>query len=117
MNTNSNDMTPQRIADTVKELVQPDASIAVLGLCDEDDSQILPHNLDVCRALHQHGFHVVCCEPNIESNEIDAFFNLSVEQAVDGADFIVILSSNKEFKENDKIIEEKPFFDCSKLED
>lgn len=109
-----NDKKPRYVAAKVKELLDPGATVAVLGMAykpDVDDLRESP-SIEICHALKEYDFHVICCEPNAQTNEIEGFFNMPLDQVVDTADFLVITLAHKEFKENKKLIAQKPFFDC-----
>lgn len=111
-----NDSKPRWVAEKVQKKCGNDKSkvICVLGLAykpDVDDLRESP-SVELCRILTDKGFKVIACEPNVDSREIGGIKNLSLEQAIDCSDFLIITLAHTLFKKYRDIIRKKPYYDC-----
>jgi len=100
-----NDDKPAWVADRVAEIVSAPAEICVLGMTYKPDVDDLRDSASVefARLLASRGYTVKCCEPNIKSDKVFEFDNLSLEDALK-TKLAVITLAHKEFRENkDKI--------------
>lgn len=100
-----NDAKPAWVADRVAEIVAPPAEICVLGMTYKPDVDDLRDSASVefARLLASRGYTVKCCEPNIHSDKVFEFDNLSLDDALK-TKLAVITLAHKEFRENkDKI--------------
>lgn len=109
-----NDGKPRWVAEHVVQCVSPGAKVGVLGLAFKaniDDLRESP-SLELCRILRDKGFEVLACEPNVAASEIRGFLNLSLEDMLQEADFLVVTLKHRQFEEHTEMIAACPHFDC-----
>lgn len=109
-----NDNKPAWVAQRVARDVQPGAHVCVLGLSykpDIDDMRESP-SVELCHLLKEQGFHVTACEPHVKQDTVHGFENLSLSDALQKADYLVITLQHTLFKENRQLIAAKKNYDC-----
>lgn len=116
-----NENKPRFVADKIISELQDREHdvVAVLGLSykpDVDDLRESP-SIELCHILHDKGVHFVTCEPFVAYDKASGFPNVSLEQALEQADFVVITLGHTLFKENIDKITQKPYYDCVGITD
>lgn len=95
-----NDGKPIEVALKAEALCfNKDEAICVFGLSYKPDIGDLRNSsgIAIVRELIRDGYHVVGCEPNTESNEINGILNLRIEEALARASVYVIAQAHKAF--------------------
>lgn len=104
LSRNTNDGMPKYTADKVEEIVKEveDAKVAVFGLAFKgniDDIRESP-SMEVLEHLKAKNLRIASFDPHVKENKAP-FQTQSYDEAVEGADLIVILTDHKAFKEYD----------------
>ena len=89
-------------------------TVGVLGLSykpDVDDLRESP-SIELCHLLQEKGVNVIACEPFAKDAEVQGIPNVSFEEILKKADYLVITLGHTLFKDNKKLIAEKPYYDC-----
>ena len=98
----------------VSELKKVTDTVGVLGLSykpDVDDLRESP-SIELCHVLQEKGVNVIACEPFAKDAEVQGIPNVSFEEILKKADYLVITLGHTMFKDNKKLIAEKPYYDC-----
>lgn len=109
-----NEQKPRFIADKILSLTNKNATIGVLGLSykpNVDDLRESP-SIELCHILQDKGINVVACEPFANDSVIDGITNLSFDEILDKADFLVPTLGHTLFIENKNKIKARPYYDC-----
>ena len=98
----------------VSEMKKVTDTVGVLGLSykpDVDDLRESP-SIELCHVLQEKGVNVIACEPFAKDAEVQGIPNVSFEEILKKADYLVITLGHTMFKDNKKLIAEKPYYDC-----
>ena len=98
----------------VSELGKVTDTVGVLGLSykpDVDDMRESP-SIELCHILQEKGVNVIACEPFSQESTVQGIPNVSFEEVLAKADYLVITLGHTLFKDNKKLIAEKPHYDC-----
>ena len=98
----------------VSEMKKVTDTVGVLGLSykpDVDDLRESP-SIELCHVLQEKGVNVIACEPFAKDTEVQGIPNVSFEEILKKADYLVITLGHTLFKDNKKLIAEKPYYDC-----
>lgn len=110
-----NENKPRFVADkVVSSLAKVTDTVGVLGLSykpDVDDLRESP-SIELCHILQDKGVSVLACEPFAKDSEVQGIPNVSFEEILQKADYLVITLGHTLFKDNKKLISEKPYYDC-----
>ena len=110
-----NENKPRFVADkVVSSLAKVTDTVGVLGLSykpDVDDLRESP-SIELCHILQGKGVNVIACEPFAKDSEVQGIPNVSFEEILQKADYLVITLGHTLFKDNKKLIAEKPYYDC-----
>lgn len=110
-----NENKPHFVADkVVSSLAKVTDTVGVLGLSykpDVDDLRESP-SIELCHILQDKGVNVIACEPFAKDSEVQGIPNVSFEEILRKADYLVITLGHTLFKDNKKLIAEKPYYDC-----
>ena len=110
-----NENKPRFVADkVVSSLAKVTDTVGVLGLSykpDVDDLRESP-SIELCHILQDKGVNVIACEPFAKDSEVQGIPNVSFEEILQKADYLVITLGHTLFKNNKKLIAEKPYYDC-----
>ena len=110
-----NENKPRFVADkVVSSLDKVTDTVGVLGLSykpDVDDLRESP-SIELCHILQDKGVSVLACEPFAKDSEVQGIPNVSFEEILQKADYLVITLGHTLFKDNKKLISEKPYYDC-----
>ena len=110
-----NENKPRFVADkVVSSLAKVTDTVGVLGLSykpDVDDLRESP-SIELCHILQGKGVSVIACEPFAKDSEVQGIPNVSFEEILRKADYLVITLGHTLFKDNKKLIAEKPYYDC-----
>ena len=110
-----NENKPRFVADkVVSSLAKVTDTVGVLGLSykpDVDDLRESP-SIELCHILQDKGVRVLACEPFAKDSEVQGIPNVSFEEILQKADYLVITLGHTLFKDNKKLIAEKPYYDC-----
>lgn len=110
-----NENKPHFVADkVVSSLDKVTDTVGVLGLSykpDVDDLRESP-SIELCHILQDKGVGVLACEPFAKDSEVQGIPNVSFEEILQKADYLVITLGHTLFKDNKKLISEKPYYDC-----
>jgi UDP-N-acetyl-D-mannosaminuronic acid dehydrogenase len=111
-----NDFKPIWVADKVEEEINKDKSltIGILGLAykaNVDDLRESP-SIKLAHILQERGYKVMGCEPYSQDKIVDGIENLSLNEILKKADYLVLTLAHDEFKENIDIIIKKKLFNC-----
>ena len=110
-----NENKPHFVADkVVSSLAKVTDTVGVLGLSykpDVDDLRESP-SIELCHILQDKGVSVLACEPFAKDSEVQGIPNVSFEEILRKADCLVITLGHTLFKDNKKLISEKPYYDC-----
>lgn len=110
-----NENKPHFVADkVVSSLAKVTDTVGVLGLSykpDVDDLRESP-SIELCHILQDKGVNVIACEPFAKDSEVQGIPNVSFEEILQKADYLVITLGHTLFKNNKKLIAEKPYYDC-----
>lgn len=110
-----NENKPRFVADkVVSSLAKVTDTVGVLGLSykpDVDDLRESP-SIELCHILQEKGVSVLACEPFAKDSEVQGIPNVSFEEILQKADYLVITLGHTLFKDNKKLISEKPYYDC-----
>ena len=110
-----NENKPRFVADkVVSSLDKVTDTVGVLGLSykpDVDDLRESP-SIELCHILQEKGVSVIACEPFAKDSEVQGIPNVSFEEILQKADYLVITLGHTLFKDNKKLISEKPYYDC-----
>lgn len=110
-----NETKPQFVAERIiASLSKVTDTVGVLGLSykpDVDDMRESP-SIELCHALQKKGVNLVACEPFAEQAEVDGIPNVSFDEILQKADFLVVTLGHSLFKENKEKIAQKPYYDC-----
>lgn len=101
-------------AKVVSSLAKVTDTVGVLGLSykpDVDDLRESP-SIELCHILQGKGVNVIACEPFAKDSEVQGIPNVSFEEILQKADYLVITLGHTLFKDNKKLIAEKPYYDC-----
>lgn len=101
-------------AKVVSSLAKVTDTVGVLGLSykpDVDDLRESP-SIELCHILQDKGVNVIACEPFAKDSEVQGIPNVSFEEILQKADYLVITLGHTLFKDNKKLIAEKPYYDC-----
>ncbi|NLD86838.1 MAG: nucleotide sugar dehydrogenase, partial [Clostridiales bacterium] len=114
-----NDYKTEWTADKIELSIKCDRSrrLCVLGLAYKQDTDDLRDSAAVTLAniLKDRGYKVRACEPNAPLGKVMGFENISLEEAIESGDFLVIAIKHREFSENKEKILEKPHYAGVKL--
>ncbi|MFI3115078.1 MAG: nucleotide sugar dehydrogenase [Clostridia bacterium] len=108
-----NSSKPRFVAEKIEKNIKKGETVGVLGLSykpDVDDLRESP-SIELCNILKDKGINFVACEPFVDYS-LENITNLSFEECIKKADFLVITLGHTIFKENIEKIKEKPFYDC-----
>lgn len=111
-NENKPRFVAEKIAASLKDAKKD--TVAVLGLSykpDVDDLRESP-SIELCNILKDKGIHFVACEPFAPYGEVKGIPNVSLEEALQQADYVVITLGHTLFKQNKEKIQQKPYYDC-----
>lgn len=111
-----NENKPRFVAEKIMaSLKHPETdTVAVLGLSykpDVDDLRESP-SIELCNILRDKGVHFVAVEPFAPLGVVHGIENVSFEDAMAKADYVVVTLAHSLFKQNKDQIREKPYFDC-----
>jgi UDP-N-acetyl-D-mannosaminuronic acid dehydrogenase len=111
-----NDFKPIWVADKVEEEINKDknVTIGILGLAykaNVDDLRESP-SIKLARILQERGYNVVGCEPYSQDKKVDGIENLSLNEILKKADYLVLTLAHDQFKENIDKITRKKLFNC-----
>ena len=110
-----NENKPHFVADkVVAKMKKVTDTVGVLGLSykpDVDDLRESP-SIELCHVLQEKGVNVIACEPFAKDTEVQGIPNVSFEEILKKADYLVITLGHTLFKDNKKLIAEKPYYDC-----
>ncbi len=111
-----NENKPRFVAEKIVASLKNPATdtVAVLGLSykpDVDDLRESP-SIELCNILRDKGVHFVAVEPFAPLGQVHGIENVSFEDAMTKADYVVVTLAHSLFKENKDKIREKPYFDC-----
>ncbi len=110
-----NENKPRFVADkVVSSLDKVTDTVGVLGLSykpDVDDLRESP-SIELCHILQEKGVSVLACDPFAKDSEVQGIPNVSFEEILQKADYLVITLGHTLFKDNKKLISEKPYYDC-----
>lgn len=110
-----NENKPRFVADkVVASLEKVTDTVGVLGLSykpDVDDLRESP-SIELCRILQEKGVGLIACEPFAPKGDLKGIQNVSFEEVLDKADYLVITLGHSLFKENKARIAQKPHYDC-----
>ena len=98
----------------VSQMKKVTDTVGVLGLSykpDVDDLRESP-SIELCHILQEKGVNVIACEPFAKDSEVQGIPNVSFEEVLNRADYLVITLGHTLFKDNKKLIAEKPYYDC-----
>nr|WP_297174338.1 nucleotide sugar dehydrogenase [uncultured Agathobaculum sp.] len=98
----------------VSSLAKVTDTVGVLGLSykpDVDDLRESP-SIELCHILQDKGVSVIACEPFAKDSEVQGIPNVSLDELLERADYLVITLSHTLFKNNKKWIAQKPYYDC-----
>ena len=98
----------------VSQMKKVTDTVGVLGLSykpDVDDLRESP-SIELCHILQEKGVNVIACEPFAKDSEVQGIPNVSFEEVLNKADYLVITLGHTLFKDNKKLIAEKPYYDC-----
>ncbi len=108
-----NEAKPRFVANKIMENIENSQTVAVLGLsykADVDDLRESP-SIELCHILKDKGVNVVACEPFVDY-DVDGITNLSFEECMEKADYMVVTLGHTIFKENKDRIKAKSHYDC-----
>ena len=94
-----NDAMPHHVADRAVQLLRGDGHVAILGLAyrgDIGDTRESPA-LEVCRELERRGISIRAHDPYV-SGELEGIANHSLEEAILGAQLLLVVTDHKEFR-------------------
>ena len=109
-----NENKPRFVAEKVCSNIEKGQKVAILGLSykpDVDDLRESP-SIELCSILKDKGVSVIACEPFATNEEINGIPNLSLEDALNQADYVVVSIGHTIFKENSDKIRAKNHYDC-----
>lgn len=110
-----NDAKPHFIADKlVGSLEKVTDTVGVLGLSykqDVDDMRESP-SIELCHILQKKGVDVLACEPFSNESEVEGIPNVSFDEILQRADYLVITLGHTIFRDNIEKIKAKPYYDC-----
>ena len=110
-----NENKPRFVAEkVVSKMGKVTDTVGVLGLSykpDVDDLRESP-SIELCHILQEKGVNVIACEPFAKDSEVKGIPNVSFEEILAKADYLVITLGHTLFKDNKKLIAEKPYYDC-----
>lgn len=110
-----NDHKPAFVAKkVVAALDKVTDTVGVLGLSykpDVDDLRESP-SIELCHLLQEKGINVLACEPFSRAAEIQGIPNISFEEILGKAEYLVVTLAHTLFKENKSRIAAKPYYDC-----
>lgn len=110
-----NERKPAFVADKVlTALDRISDTVGVLGLSykpDVDDLRESP-SIALCHILQNKGIRVVACEPFSKKSEIQGIPNLSLDELLQQAQYLVITLGHTVFRENKARLAKKPYYDC-----
>jgi UDP-N-acetyl-D-mannosaminuronic acid dehydrogenase len=111
-----NDFKPIWVADKVEEEINKNKNltIGILGLAykaNVDDLRESP-SIKLAHILQERGYNVVGCEPYSQDKIVDGIENLSLNEILKKADYLVLTLAHDQFKENIDIIMKKKLFNC-----
>ncbi len=115
-----NDHKPQWIVEKVEEDVRrrfgdSKITIGILGLAykpNVDDLRESPA-LEIAEGLKEKGYRVLACEPHRKEQIISGYNNLSLEEIVTEADYLVYAVGHNQFRDGcSKLIRTKPCYDA-----
>ena len=98
----------------VSSLARVTDTVGVLGLSykpDVDDLRESP-SIELCHILQEKGVNVIACEPFAKDGEVQGIPNVPFAEVLQKADYLVITLGHTLFKDNKKLIAEKPYYDC-----
>ena len=98
----------------VSSLARVTDTVGVLGLSykpDVDDLRESP-SIELCHILQEKGVNVIACEPFAKDGEVQGIPNVPFAGVLQKADYLVITLGHTLFKDNKKLIAEKPYYDC-----
>ncbi|MDO4270607.1 MAG: nucleotide sugar dehydrogenase [Eubacteriales bacterium] len=98
----------------VSELGRVTDTVGVLGLSykpDVDDMRESP-SIELCHILQGKGVNVIACEPFADAAEVQGIPNVSFDEILSKADYLVITLGHTLFKDNKELIKSKPYYDC-----
>ncbi len=98
----------------VSQMKKVTDTVGVLGLSykpDVDDLRESP-SIELCHILQEKGVNVIACEPFAKDSEVQGIPNVSFEEILQKSDYLVITLGHTLFKNNKKLIAEKPYYDC-----
>ena len=78
---------------------------------DVDDLRESP-SIELCHILQDKGVSVIACEPFAKDSEVQGIPNVSFDEILQKADYLVVTLGHTLFKENKQKIAEKPYYDC-----
>jgi UDP-N-acetyl-D-mannosaminuronic acid dehydrogenase len=115
-----NDRKPEWVAEQVKKDIQDrfgdkPITIGILGLAykaDIDDTRESPA-LVIAEHLKKVGHKVIACEPNRDEQNIEGYPNMYLEDVLDQAEYVVIATGHRQFRDSLDSICRKPFFDAA----
>uniref|UniRef100_UPI0026EA2079 UDP binding domain-containing protein n=1 Tax=Acetomicrobium mobile TaxID=97477 RepID=UPI0026EA2079 len=115
-----NDKKPEWVAAQVKKDIQDrfgekHITIGILGLAykaDIDDIRESPA-LVIARNLKNAGHNIIACEPNREEKTVEGYPNMQLEDVIEQADYLVITTGHRQFKDSLDSILRKPLHDAA----
>ncbi len=111
-----NENKPKFVADkVVAGLNKVTDTVGVLGLSykpNVDDLRESP-SIELCHILQEKGVKVAACEPFSKDGMIQGIPNVSFNEIMEKADYLVVTLGHDLFKDNRDRISSKPFYDCA----
>ncbi len=102
------------VEDVKKRFGEKKVTIGILGLSYKpniDDIRESP-SVEIAKQLQALGYNIIACEPNISQARVDGIQNVSLEELVESADYLVYTVAHNQFKDGLKhLIQTKPYFD------
>ncbi|MCQ5131221.1 nucleotide sugar dehydrogenase [Butyricicoccus faecihominis] len=110
-----NENKPRFVAEKViGSLAKVTDTVGVLGLSykpDVDDMRESP-SIELCQILKEKGVNFIACDPFAPYGDLNGISNVSFDEILEKADYLVITLGHTLFKDNKELIAKKPFYDC-----
>ena len=76
-----------------------------------DDLRESP-SIELCHILQEKGVNVIAASRSQKDGEVQGIPNVPFAEVLQKADYLVITLGHTLFKDNKKLIAEKPYYDC-----